>query len=154
MEPEEGKPCQTEGLLSANSLHNLTMRMRDNSTAHAEFRSRAFGRASATVYPNCSSADPAIGRRCRMIDSIANSAPSEYALCLLNWDCANDGMGRGDLCTDGKLGTSTTATSDLWAQQYKAHAMAVLSQVVGIPHSNIKYKVHICDHKYILIKCI
>lgn len=53
------------------------------------------------VYPNCSSADPAIGRRCRMIDTcaIANSAPSEYALCLLNWDCESDDIGRGGVCT-------------------------------------------------------
>ena len=36
-----------------------------------------------------------------MIDTcaIANSAPSEYALCLLNWDCESDDIGRGGVCT-------------------------------------------------------
>ena len=101
MKPEDNKPCDTEGPLSAGALHKFTMAMRDNQTAHTEFRSRAFGRASPMVYPNCSSADPAIGRRCRMIDTcaIANSAPSEYALCLLNWDCESDDIGRGGVCT-------------------------------------------------------
>jgi hypothetical protein len=35
-----------------------------------------------------------------MIDTcaIGNSAPSEYAMCLLNGDCAHDGIGRGDVC--------------------------------------------------------
>ena len=101
MTPDGNKPCDLEGPLSAGALHKLTMAMRDNHTAHTEFRSRAFGRASPMVYPNCSSVDPAIGRRCRMIDTcaIANSAPSEYALCLLNWDCESDDIGRGDVCT-------------------------------------------------------
>ena len=94
-------PCDDAGLLSPVALHNLTLGWRDNHTAHQEFRSRAFGRASPGIYPSCSGADPAVGRRCRMIDTcaVANSAPSEYALCLLNWDCADGDIGRGDVCT-------------------------------------------------------
>lgn len=70
-----------------------------NHTAHQEARARGYLHASQALYPNCSGSSP-MEERCRMIDvcTIANPAPTELALCLMNWGCVTDDIARETRC--------------------------------------------------------
>jgi hypothetical protein len=85
--------------LDPTSLRRLALSWRTNHSAHAEFRARAFGKAPAARYPNCSG-DGVVADRCRMTDAcaVANAPLTEYALCLLNWRCDRDDLLRGGVC--------------------------------------------------------
>jgi hypothetical protein len=78
---------------------DLALGWRTNQTAHVEARARGYLRASHSLYPNCSGSGP-MHERCRMIDvcTIANPAPTELALCLMNWNCAVDDIARETRC--------------------------------------------------------
>merc|ERR1740117_2720963 len=87
-------PNANGGAITPEAVRDVVWNWRRNSSAHSEFRSRAFGRVRSSVPPACAD------ERCRMLDvcGAASAEVSEYALCLRNWDCQQDHMAREERC--------------------------------------------------------
>eukprot|EP01047_Picozoa_sp_COSAG01_P071760 COSAG01_NODE_11226_length_1987_cov_2.573177_2_plen_246_part_00 len=90
------KPKQT---IAPTDMLDLALSWRTNKTAWLLARARGYLHANYSLYPNCSGSSP-MDERCRMIDvcTIANPAPTELALCLMNWNCVVDDIARETQC--------------------------------------------------------
>ena len=85
--------------IAPTDMLDLAMSWRTNHTAHLHARARGYLQASQSLYPDCSGYG-FMDERCRMIDvcTTANPAPTELALCLMNWNCAVDDIARETRC--------------------------------------------------------
>jgi hypothetical protein len=85
--------------IAPSDMLDLALSWRTNRTAHTEARARGYLHVQDALYPNCAGTSP-MDERCRMIDvcTMANPAPTELMLCLMNWACANDDIARETQC--------------------------------------------------------